>query len=437
MDIFLGVVIGLVVLMVLVTAHEFGHFLAARKNGVNVLEFGIGFPPRAIAWRKNPKTGKWHRIPRSEWKKEKVSKVVYSDEKDKSLAQKGMIFSLNWLPIGGFCQMDGESAADKRSGTFGKSSFWAKTKILFAGVAMNWLVAFIIFTILAWVGIPEFLEGQFTIPSDTRSNSAPVQITSVVEDSPAMLYGLREGDYILDVDGHEFKYASEIIEYNEQHAGERVRFKIKRMENVCDVMTCEQAPCECESDEMMETTTHAMVTLNDADSEYLLGVTMASTQTVSYSTWSAPIVGAGLTLQLTGETFKGVGIMLSNLVTGTARLFSPNSEIREEGQEALSQVKDSVSGPVGIIGVLFPAFTAAGPNNLAFLAALISVSLACMNVLPIPALDGGRWLLIAIYKLRKKELTKETEERIVSRAFIVLLALIFLVTILDIVRMAS
>lgn len=164
---------------------------------------------------------------------------------------------------------------------------------------------------------------------------------------------------------------------------------------------------------------------------------MASSQSLSYSTWSAPIVGIGLTAQLTGETYKGIGIMIGNLVSGTARLFSPNSEVREEGQEALSEVKDSVSGPVGIIGVLFPAFTSAGPTNLAFLAALISVSLACMNVLPIPALDGGRWLLIAIYKLRKKKLTKETEEKIVSRAFIVLLALIFIVTILDIIRIAQ
>ena len=108
--------------------------------------------------------------------------------------------------------------------------------------------------------------------------------------------------------------------------------------------------------------------------------------------------------------------------------------MRESGQEAISAVGDSVSGPVGIIGVLFPAFTSAGPANLAYLSAIISISLACMNVLPIPALDGGRWLLIAIYKLRKKKLTKEVEEKIVARAFIVLLALMFIVTILDIVR---
>ena len=158
MEIFAGIIIGLLVLMFLVTAHEFGHFLMARKNGVRVLEFGICFPPRAIAWIKDPKTGKWRRLPRSEWSKDKISKIAISDgDKTKDLAQGGLIFSINWLPIGGFCQMDGESAADTREGTFGKSSYWSKTKILFGGVMMNWLVAFIIFTVLAWTGMPEFL----------------------------------------------------------------------------------------------------------------------------------------------------------------------------------------------------------------------------------------------------------------------------------------
>lgn len=412
---------GLLVLMFLVTAHEFGHFIAARRNGVNVLEFGIGFPPRAIAWVKDPKTGKWRRLPRKEWTKEKATKVVIPDG-NKDFAQKGMVFSLNWLPIGGFCQMDGESAADTRAGTFGKAGFWAKTKILFAGVAMNWLVAIIVFTILAWTGMPEFLDGQFTVANDTRTDATPVQITSVAENSPAAKAGLAANDYIVAVNGTEVKYASEITDINTEHAGEEVSYKILRKS---------AEDCNCDKDLDLK------VTLNPADSEYLLGVTMASSQSLSYSTWSAPIVGIGLTAQLTGETYKGIGIMIGNLVSGTARLFSPNSEVREEGQEALSEVKDSVSGPVGIIGVLFPAFTSAGPTNLAFLAALISVSLACMNVLPIPALDGGRWLLIAFYKLRKKKLTKETEEKIVSRAFIVLLALIFIVTILDIIRIAQ
>ncbi len=430
MDIFIGVIVGLLVLMFLVTAHEFGHFIAARRNGVNVLEFGIGFPPRAIAWIKDPETGKWRRLPKKEWQKEKLTKVVIS-EGGKDFAQKGMIFSINWLPIGGFCQMDGESAEDERKGTFGAARFWDKTKILFAGVTMNWLVAFVIFTILAWTGMPKFLENQFTIENDTRVESTPVQITSVAENSPADKAGLKSGDYIIAVNGQDVEYASEITDINAEHAGEEVTYRIKREYHDHSHCVCpECVGCECSCRKELE----LVATLNPADADYLLGVTMETSQNLSYSTWSAPIVGAGLTLQLTGETFKGVGTMIWNLISGIGSQFSLDASVREDGQEAISAVGDSVSGPVGIIGVLFPSFTAAGPTNLAFLAALISVSLACMNVLPIPALDGGRWLLIAIYKLRKKKLTKETEERIVSRAMIVLLALIFIVTILDVIR---
>lgn len=414
MDIFIGVVVGLLVLMALVTLHEFGHFMAARRNGVRVLEFGICFPPRAIAWVKDPKTKKWKRLPRKDWKK----------------PQEGLIFSLNWLPIGGFCQMDGESDADTRKGTFGAASFWAKTKILFAGVAMNWLTAIVIFTVLAWTGMPEFLEGQFTVPVDTRVESAPIEITSVAEGSPAETAGIQAGDKIIAVDGNEFLRTSELNDYNREHAGKEVTYNIQRTESTC-WGKCPEC-CEDKTEIIEE-----KVKLNSADAEYLLGVTMSATQSLAYSTWSAPVVGVGLTAQLTGETFKGLGIMLGNLVSGVAQQFSFDSGVRESGQEAISSVGDSVAGPVGIVGELFPAFTAAGPSNLAFLAALISVSLACMNVIPIPALDGGRWLLIAIYRMRRKTLTKEVEERIVSRAMTVLLALIVIVTILDIVRIAQ
>ena len=169
MDIFVGVIVGLLVLMLLVTAHEFGHFLAARRNGVRVLEFGIGFPPRGIAWVKDPETKKWHRLPRAEWGK----------------PQKGLIFSLNFLPIGGFCQMDGESANDKRKGTFGHAKFSAKTKILFAGVAMNWLLAFIILTILAWTGMPTFLENQFTMQNDEQVSGKTKYSTNLQPKPPA------------------------------------------------------------------------------------------------------------------------------------------------------------------------------------------------------------------------------------------------------------
>lgn len=415
MNIFVGVIIGLLVLMTLVTAHEFGHFLAARRNGVRVLEFGICFPPRAIAWVKDPKTKKWTRLKKADWNK----------------PQEGLIFSLNWLPIGGFCQMDGESANDKRKGTFGHSSFWSKTKILFAGVAMNWLLAFIILTILAWTGMPKLIENQFTMNNDeTVVNRGHVTISEVLEETPAAKAGLKANDVIIAVGGQEVFSTSAVSEYNSAHAGEKVDYTIMRPateEEACE--ECKESDQDCSCELILN------VELGTTDMDYILGVAMTSPQTFYTYTWSAPIVAAGLTGQLTGETFKGVGDLIWNLISGVVNQFNPNEETRQKGQQALETASESVSGPVGIIGVIFPAFTSAGPSNLGFLAALISISLACMNVLPIPALDGGRWLLIAIYKLRKKELSKEKEEKIVSRAFMVLLAIIAVITILDIIRL--
>ena len=414
MQIVVGVLIGLFVLMFLVTAHEFGHFIAARRNGVNVLEFGICFPPRLAAWAKDKETGKWKKLPKSEWKK----------------PQDGLVFSLNLLPIGGFCQMDGESAADKRKNTFGASSFWSKTKILFGGVAMNWLAAFLILTTLAWTGMPTFLENQFTIENDTRTTGGVVTIREINADSPAEIAGLQVGDIIVSIDNQTFHTASQVKAYNASKKGEQLTYKVTR--EVEDVIYCIKAPCP--QPETTHTEDKEIIVDLTKSEDGVAGITLDSEQQRSYSTWSAPLVGAGLTLQLTGETFKGVGQLIGNLFSGVFKQLSFNDQAREEGREALSEASDSVSGPVGIIGQIFPMFASAGAANIAFLAAVISISLACMNVLPIPALDGGRWLLIAIYKFRKKPLSKETEEKIVSRAFMALLALIVIITIIDVTR---
>lgn len=411
MSVVIGIIVGLLILMLLVTGHEFGHFIAARRNGVEVEEFGIGFPPRAIAWRKV--NGKWRRLKKSEWKK---------------MPGKGLVLSLNWLPIGGFCQMKGESDADTEKGSFGASSFWAKTKILFAGVAMNWLMAFVILTVLALFGMPHFLENQFEMEGDTKTVVVtPVTIGEVKAGSPASKAHLMEGDVVLQMrslgcedesceasDGERvfIDVPQDLLDFDAKYAGQTVYMTYDR--------NGETGMVELE--------------LNGSDAEYILGAGISG-NAIYRSTWSAPIVGFMTTMQITGETFKGVGQLLWNLVTGVVRQLNFfDQSARESGAEAVKQAGDSVSGPVGIIGVLFPNMLSTGFGNLMFLTALISISLACMNVLPIPALDGGRWLLILIYKLRKKKLTKEVEEKIVGRAFITLLIIVAVVTVIDVLR---
>lgn len=407
MGIILGIVVGLLMLMLLVTGHEFGHFIMARRNGVEVEEFGICFPPRAMAWRKV--NGKWRRLKKTEWK---------------DAPGEGLIISLNWLPIGGFCQMKGESAADKRKGSFGKAGFWQKTKILFGGVAVNWLIAFVVLTILAWVGMPQMLQNQFQVKSDSEILvKEPVTIGSLVDNGAAKEAGLEVGDVVLNAmndascegceqDRVTIYTPTDLMDFNERHRGETVYYTVEGKGG----------------------TQTMSVKLSAAGEEYALGAGLSGSAYYR-STWSAPIVGAGLTIQMTGETFKGIGTLIYNLFDGVISQFNTNEDVREEGKEALEMAGDSVSGPVGIIGVLFPSFLSMGIESLMFLVAIISISLACMNVLPIPALDGGRWLLIAIYKLRKKELTKETEEKIVSKAFTAILILALVVTVLDVMRL--
>ena len=412
MSVVIGIIVGLLILMLLVTGHELGHFIAARRNGVEVEEFGICFPPRAIAWRKVG--GKWRRLKKKEWD---------------NPPGKGLILSLNWLPIGGFCQMKGESDVDKEEGSFGAASFWKKTKILFAGVAANWLMAFVILTLLALAGMPHFLDNQFEMQGDTQTIvTMPVTIGEVKENSPADEADLKEGDVVMqmrslsceegvcdDPDGERvvINVVDDLLDFDAKYAGQTVYMTYDR-----DGET-----------KIVE------VELNGSDAEYILGAGISG-NAVYRSTWSAPIVGLVTTAQITGETFKGVGQLLWNLITGVARQLNFfDQSARESGAEAVKAAGDSVSGPVGIIGVLFPNMMSTGFGNLMFLTALISISLACMNVLPIPALDGGRWLLIAIFRLRKKELTKKTEEKIVGRAFMVLLIIVAIVTVIDVMRL--
>ena len=414
MSVVLGIIVGLLILMLLVTGHELGHLIAARRNGVEVEEFGICFPPRAIAWRKVD--GKWRRLKKSEWD---------------NPPGKGLILSLNWLPIGGFCQMKGESDADRRKGSFGAASFWGKTKILFAGVAMNWIMAFVILTILAWIGMPHFLEGQFEIPDDSQAVVVvPVTIGEIVEGSPAEKAGLMKGDIV-----RQMRSLGCEDDACERSSGERVSIDVSEDLLAFDTKYAGQTvymTYEREGD-----TRTSEILLNGNDEDYILGAAISG-NAVYRSTWSAPIVGFGTMVQITGETFRGVGQLIWNLISGVAQQLNFFDQgARESGAQAVKAAGDSVSGPVGIIGVLFPNMLSSGIGNLMFFTALISISLACMNVLPIPALDGGRWLLILIYKLRKKKLTKETEEKIVSRAFAVLLIIVAIVTVIDIVRMIS
>ena len=360
MDIFL-LVLGLVLFVGLVVLHELGHAIVAKRNGVEVEEFGIGFPPRA--WGKKLKNG--------------------------------TLFSLNWLPLGGFVKLKGEHDAARGKGTYGGARLWVKAKILLAGIAVNWLTAVAIFTILALVGLPQILPNQFSVPGDTVVTTKAVRAGSVVKDSPAEKAGIKNGDALTELAGQKITSAEQFKSLTQKYAGQTV-------------------PLVYQQDNQTKQTTVTLNTENNNGKGYIgLGVGEESTQR---STWSAPIVGVGITVQFTYETFKGIITTLANLFTAQFAAAGAN-----------------VTGPVGIFSILSSS-AQDGFVPVLFLIGVISLTLAVMNALPIPALDGGRLFVTLLFRALRKPLTKEREESIQATAMLVLLGLMLLITVLDVQR---
>lgn len=357
-------VVILLLFVLLILVHEYGHFLVAKRNGVEVEEFGIGFPPRIAG--------------------KEMGKGIF----------KGY-YTLNLLPLGGFVKLKGENSADKRKGSFGSASYWSKTKIIMAGVAMNIVAAMAILTFLAWTGMPQVLDDQFKVSSDTEVVSSKVLAAYVGEDSPAEGVGIVFGNELISIDDQSILSTDQLFELTEERAGQEVQIVF-----VND-----------SGEEVSET-----IQLRPEDSEEGYFGVSPTQVTLEKSTWSAPITGIVLTLQLTWETFVGLIGLIGSLFSGN-----------------VAEAGESVTGPVGIV-VLLKDVSVIGPSLLMFFVAVISVTLAVMNALPIPALDGGRLFVSGVFKVIKKPLTPKLENYIHGIGFAVLMALILIVSIKDVQR---
>lgn len=378
MSLFL-IILGLLLFICLVLVHEWGHYKAARSSGVDVEEFGIGFPPKV--WGKKLKSG--------------------------------MLLSINLLPLGGFVRLKGEHDADRTKGSFGAASDKDKIRIMLAGVVMNLVVAISLFTILAMTGLPKLLPHQFNVPSDTKIVRNDVYASFVEPGSPAEKGGLRASDRLLrygttdDCSGSStckiFSSADGLRQATSGSAGKTMFIEYERDHKIQSTSVEIRSRDEVEAS---KSTDNPKGYLGLLPSEY----------TQTRSTWSAPIQGFVISYQITKETFKGIGKALSSLFHGDTATAS-----------------EQVSGPVGIFKILQEG-SRLGINFLLVIIAVISLTLAIMNALPIPALDGGRLFVMLLFRYAKKPLTKKTEERIHGTGFAVLLLLFLLITIVDIKR---
>ncbi len=353
MSIILTILLFILVLAILVLVHELGHFLTARFFKIDVEEFGFGFPPRIMGWKKGNTT-----------------------------------YTINWIPLGGFVRIKGEDQpADKSPGNFGHKPARIRAAVIGAGVFMNLLLASLLFAICFMIGLPQIAED---LPPNARARDFNVQVIEVLKDMPAEKADVRAGDIILEIDGRDFDTVSDIQDYVDVDEGSlHVKFRRGKETIEKDITPA----------------------VSEETGKRIMGVALVETALVSYPPHVALAKGVGATWFYVKEIIMSVYGWFKDLVV------SQKSDVE-------------FAGPVGI-AVLTGRVARLGFVYLLQFAALLSVNLAVINILPIPALDGGRLLFIIIEKFRGHAVRPKVEAAFHKVAFFGLMLVALLVTIKD------
>jgi regulator of sigma E protease len=363
------VVLFFVILGGLVIIHELGHFITARLAGVRVLEFGIGFPPRARILRSRGET----------------------------------LYTLNWLPIGGFVKLegeDGDETDDPRS--FARARLPVKLIILVAGVVMNLLAAFLIFTLIAWLATPYL----------------GVRFFNVQPGSPAAAAGLQPGDAILAVNGvqHEFfREGQSVITDLQSDVGKPVVLTVERTDGTVDSVTV-----TLRSQAEIDT---APRDANGNSTKGPLGIGSFDPIPRFYGRYprdlpSAIGIGASQTTHWFGVILGGLGELVRQVATNPT-------------------APPPVQGPVGIATQIGDVFFGAGPVLTLYVAGILSANLALVNILPFPPLDGGRMLMIVLKAIFGARISLRAERLTYVVGFAFLFAFLIWVSGFDLVRILS
>lgn len=377
---FTTLIIFLVVLSVLVLVHELGHFLTARKFGIRGEEFGLGFPPRFLGVYKD-NNGKWQ--------------FVHGAKEIDPASYPGTIYSLNYFPLGGFVKIKGENGENTDTDSFANKPIWQRAVVLSAGVSMNLVLAAVLFSICLMLGTSQSLEN---VDPSASVSGRHLSIVEVQQNSPAEKSGIKAGDTLLSINKVSFENYTDLKSYTNKNAGKALTYAIKRGTDIKEFKLTPQ--------------------VNPANkNEAIAGIGVAEIGTVKYSWYEAPWQGIKQTAFATWAILMAFGGLIKGIFMGQG-------------------VSADVAGPVGI-AALTGQVARMGFIYLMQFTALLSINLAIINFLPLPALDGGRVLFLAIEKLKGRPVKHELESVIHTIGFALLMLLVVVVTFRDIFKFSD
>jgi regulator of sigma E protease len=369
------ILIFLAVLSVLVFVHELGHFVVAKRSGMKVHEFGFGFPPRAFGIQKVD--GKW--------------KFVWGH---KDTATDDTVYSVNWIPLGGFVKIMGEdNDTENDPKSFVNKPFFLRLLTLLAGVIMNFLLAGVLLGIGYMAGLPVAVESMNQVPQNATFADRHVAIIEVMDNSPAKKGGLEASDIVRSINGQTFDTVEDFQNYVKDHKGEKLEFKVQRVNE--------------------EKTVTVESNANPGPNEGSVGIGLALYGKLKFSP-----------LYALAQGFQTAYTQLIGIATGLYHLFAAGEGLNNLGGPVkIAQLTGQVAD-LGIIPLLqFSAF--------------LSLNLALLNVLPFPALDGGRVLFLLIEKIRGKKNNPRIEQYANAIGFMLLLLLMLVITAKDVWQIES
>ncbi len=361
----MNILIFIIILLVLVLVHEFGHFFTAKRFGIRVDEFGFGFPPKLFGIKKGETE-----------------------------------YSINLLPIGGFVKIFGEDPNEENTvGPDAARSFVNKPKykqaiVLFAGVFANFLLAWLLFSIGFISGLPTSVGSE---PKDYKMENVHLVVLSVLPNSPALAAGLKTGDKIV--------YIKSGDAVTDQISPETVKSFVALGKQLDMAYLRGNDP------------TYNMIQVipKDTNGTYAIGISMDQIGTVKLPFFNAFWEG----LKLDWSVTEGTVVGLYTLIVGG---------IMGKGSFA------NVTGPVGMVGIVGNAYQFGFVYLFSF-AALISVNLAIINLIPFPALDGGRLFFLLIEKIKGSRMNPKFANTANMVGFAILIILMLLVTYHDVVKL--